>query len=124
MCSLECKGGAASSLLVGFAILVLAGLFLRGLCLLLLSSKVSNLLLRNSTTHTFENVGVILVELTEHFLAVLGSLQFAAERLDLLKNFVSKFSRNDIDDFLKDVVTKDMGHKFANNLTQADVGDS
>ena len=62
------------------------------------------------------------LQLRKHFLAVLGLLQFTLECLNLHKDLVSKRVIDDVDDLLKDVVTKDMSHKFTNNQIHTRLG--
>jgi hypothetical protein len=102
--------------------LVLASLLGWGLLFILLSLHGAGGGLARILGCSSEDVRVGFLQLREHFLAVLGLLQFTLESLNLHKDLVFKRVVDDVDDLLKDVVTKDMSHKFTNNQIHTHLG--
>ena len=71
-----------------------------------------------------ECVRVGLLQFAKHFLAVLGTLQASLKVFDLVKDHLSELWINDVNDLLKNVVAKDMGHEFSNNPSQSNTNDT
>ena len=102
-------------------VLVSTAFLLWGLVFLLSIVVASTVGLGSYNGCSSECMRVGLLQFGKHFDTVLGGLQFTLELFDLVKDHLSEIFAHNVNDFLKNVVAKDMSHKFPDNPSQTNV---